>query len=316
MFYVTHQLCFALLCFALHEISLLLLLLFNFSCLSSVFHLCHNKELLIMELDGHALVSNHNKDYDRVKEIKEEIERLNEENKELTSMLDLMNTNFDNLKAQVEKITGEMDPDDALIIIKEMPSELQETKTWTSFFRCDDNNGSLTTKDGYQWRKYGQKVTRNNPFPRAYFRCAMAPNCLVRKKVQRCSNNAKFLMATYEGEHNHPPPDKYFLNNKYQSTTNSNLIQSMTSCLDLTISRHAEIFSENHENNENFITLINEAGTSSNNNNNNNNNRLEEYMSLLKSDPNFTQVLAREIAFSLLSNNNNNNNNNNNSKIG
>ena len=80
-----------------------------------------------------------------MKEIKEEIERLNEENKELTSMLDLMNTNFDNLKAQVEKITGEMDPDDALIIIKEMPSELQETKTWTSFFRCDDNNGSLVS---------------------------------------------------------------------------------------------------------------------------------------------------------------------------
>lgn len=80
-----------------------------------------------------------------MQEIKEEIERLNEENKELTSMLDLVSTNVDNLKAQVEKITREMDLDDGLMIIKEMPLELQNTKTWTSFFRCDDNNGSLVS---------------------------------------------------------------------------------------------------------------------------------------------------------------------------
>lgn len=74
--------------------------------------------------------------------------------------------------------------------------------------RIDPADTTLTVKDGYQWRKYGQKVTRDNPFPRAYFRCAYAPSCPIKKKVQKSAEDSSLLVATYEGEHNHPSPTR------------------------------------------------------------------------------------------------------------
>ena len=58
------------------------------------------------------------------------------------------------------------------------------------------------TDDGYQWRKYGQKIVKGTPIPRQYFRCTTT-NCFVKKQVE--IQGEKAILA-YTGTHNHPPP--------------------------------------------------------------------------------------------------------------
>lgn len=58
-------------------------------------------------------------------------------------------------------------------------------------------------KDGYKWRKYGQKNIKSASFPRSYYRCTK-PDCPARKQVENG-------LAKYENQHNHEKPSLLLL---------------------------------------------------------------------------------------------------------
>ncbi|RZR90939.1 hypothetical protein BHM03_00018950 [Ensete ventricosum] len=64
--------------------------------------------------------------------------------------------------------------------------------------------------DGYNWRKYGQKMVRCSEYPRSYYKCSH-PNCPVKKKVEH-SADGQITEIIYKGQHNHqrPTPNKRF----------------------------------------------------------------------------------------------------------
>ncbi|CAI5462225.1 unnamed protein product [Closterium sp. Yama58-4] len=71
--------------------------------------------------------------------------------------------------------------------------------------------GSEIPPDGWEWRKYGQKATLGQLYPRSYFRCAFrggGPPCMAKKWAERCNENPSNWRIKYMSEHNHakPPP--------------------------------------------------------------------------------------------------------------
>ncbi|KAJ8485341.1 hypothetical protein OPV22_017826 [Ensete ventricosum] len=126
-----------------------------------------------------------------------------EENKRLNEMVKAMYSNHTALHHQLMDLTNSVPPAEKR---KRMRMSADMTSIYTTSVRIDASISSLVVTDGYQWRKYGQKVTKDNPSPRAYFRCSFAPSCPVKKKVQRSAEDSSVLIATYDGEHNHDPP--------------------------------------------------------------------------------------------------------------
>lgn len=151
----------------------------------------------------------------------DKLNQMSLENKKLKEMLTLVLNNHNSLQNHVSKLM--QDPD----ILASSPNKRKngdwdECNTSGStenhhqgfvkrpnngvtrvYTRTDPSDKSLVVKDGYQWRKYGQKVTRDNPSPRAYYKCSSAPSCPVKKKVQRSLEEPDLLVTIYEGEHNH-----------------------------------------------------------------------------------------------------------------
>ncbi|RID73064.1 hypothetical protein BRARA_B00235 [Brassica rapa] len=51
-----------------------------------------------------------------------------------------------------------------------------------------------------------KKVVKGNPNPRSYYKCTFT-GCCVRKQVERAFHDAKSVITTYEGKHNHQIPN-------------------------------------------------------------------------------------------------------------
>ncbi|GFP91219.1 probable WRKY transcription factor 20 [Phtheirospermum japonicum] len=68
-----------------------------------------------------------------------------------------------------------------------------------------------TSDDGYNWRKYGQKLVKGSEFPRSYYKCTY-PNCEVKKIFER-SPSGQITEIVYKGSHDHPKPQAARRNN-------------------------------------------------------------------------------------------------------
>ncbi|KAK6927632.1 WRKY domain [Dillenia turbinata] len=175
---------------------------------------------------------------EKQKVLVEELNRVSDENKKLAGMLTMMCEKYNalqNLLMDLKSKRPEKEADVMLVRKRKfnfddnnnvvgldqnndssssdedsckMPKQSIKKKVSRVFVRADKSDKTLIVKDGYQWRKYGQKVTKDNPSPRAYFKCSFAPSCSVKKKVQRSAEDPSVVIATYEGKHNHLNPSQ------------------------------------------------------------------------------------------------------------
>ncbi|KAJ7966263.1 WRKY transcription factor [Quillaja saponaria] len=227
---------------------------------------------------------------------KEEIlKRLGKENEALRLMLEVMSRKYNTLQSHLQGIKEEqmsINLNETHKRARILEAPFYSNKPLQIFVRSNLDDNSLTVKDGYQWRKYGQKITKHNSSPRAYFRCCSAPDCKVKKKVERSIEDKSILVATYEGEHNHDIHDNPFSQTSLSTpkgVTKGSVVAGGNNpelTLDLSLSGSDQ---SHRRHTEKFV----QHGSPSNHN------KIKEYVDSLVKDPNFTVALAEAVARSI-----------------
>ncbi|XP_047307153.1 WRKY transcription factor 18-like [Impatiens glandulifera] len=143
----------------------------------------------------------HEHEHDHDHQLSKDLSRMKAEHEHLLHKLTLICKDHANLQEQLLNLIQDQERTTTSSFKKPKETHTNVSKIYRQIDPCDT---SLIVKDGYQWRKYGQKVTRDNPSPRAYYKCSFSPICPVKKKVQKSIDDPSLLVAIYEGEHNHP----------------------------------------------------------------------------------------------------------------
>ncbi|XP_039047691.1 probable WRKY transcription factor 33 isoform X1 [Hibiscus syriacus] len=86
--------------------------------------------------------------------------------------------------------------------VKQQQTEM--TNSGTQYHQTSQYVNNRKVEDGYNWRKYGQKLVKGSENPRSYYKCTY-PNCPTKKKVER-SLDGQITEIVYKGSHNHPKP--------------------------------------------------------------------------------------------------------------
>ncbi|KAL2346656.1 hypothetical protein Fmac_000656 [Flemingia macrophylla] len=141
---------------------------------------------------------------EKVGMLEAKLRRVKEENCILRARLETLSSICEKLHSYIKEINDAEQKSHQNGSTLARPEFSQAQRPSRIFVRTHSKDTSLMVKDGYRWKKYGQKkATRDNPSPRGYFRCSMTPTCPVKKRVQRSMQDRSILVATYEGKHDH-----------------------------------------------------------------------------------------------------------------
>ena len=115
-------------------------------------------------------------------------------------MKPLSDSTADNLQLNQEGMTSPETPKKGLQSPESssLPSQSGQERSTPSTMR------EKVSEDGYNWRKYGQKLVKGNEYVRSYYRCTH-PNCQVKKQLKRL-HDGQVVDIIYFGHHDHPKP--------------------------------------------------------------------------------------------------------------